>query len=304
MSPWVVILLLAAFGALASARRTRRRRILDRLATSSYSSSGRGGATRSEAGATRSALRRWLSRAGLRRRDAPTLFVAAIAVAGASAFGVLAAWQQARIVERVREVTRDGPAALVTYLVPLVEAAPYLLGAGLLSIPFVEVRRRRRARVLAIEEDLPAVLELLAAMARAGLGFDGALARVLRSEAEDRALASELRLLQRDAVAGVPRAAALRRLSDRVDLPGVSTFCSAIIHAETAGIGLAEILRQQADDMRNRRRESALLAAQSLPVKLVFPLVLCFLPALFVFTLGPAFASFFQLADQIIGSSR
>jgi tight adherence protein C len=74
------------------------------------------------------------------------------------------------------------------------------------------------------------------------------------------------------------------------------------VQAEQGGLGLSDVLRNQSDDMRNRRRENALMKAQALPVKLVFPLVICFLPALFVFTLGPAFYSFAKVTDTVTGS--
>lgn len=250
------------------------------------------------------ALLRWLQRAGYRRRDATSQFVAMMVAAVIAAAVLLFAFREARVLDRTQLWAARAPSVLASLVLPLAAAAPWVVAVALLAAPIVVVRRRRRARVEEIEQDLAAVLELLASMANAGLGFDGALARIIASEPQVRALTQELRMFQRDVLAGATRVNALRQLSERVDIPTINTFCSALIHAEAAGIALTEILRQQADDLRARRRESALLAAQSLPVKLVFPLVLCFLPALFVFTLGPAFASFFRLADQIIGNAH
>lgn len=249
-------------------------------------------------------LRRWLHRAGLRQPGAATAFVTATAAGVVAGALLIAAMNRLHVLPTVRTWALDAPRVLAALAVPLVAVAPWLLGCLLGLLPTMWVRGRRRARVVAIESDLPAVLELLAAMARAGLGFAAGLARLIDSQPADRPLLHELALLQRDSLAGIPRAEALLRLADRVDVPTLSTFCSALIHAESAGIGLSEILRQQADDLRGRRREATLLAAQSLPVKLVFPLVICFLPALFLFTLGPAFASFLGLADTIIGGAR
>ncbi len=84
-------------------------------------------------------------------------------------------------------------------------------------------------------------------------------------------------------------------------LSRLSTFVSALVQAEQMGIGLADVLRRQADDLRGRRREQALLRAQALPVKLVIPLVICFLPGIFVFTLGPALYSILRLTAGSIG---
>jgi tight adherence protein C len=67
-----------------------------------------------------------------------------------------------------------------------------------------------------------------------------------------------------------------------------------LVQAEQLGKGIARCLRQQADDLRSRRRERALAFANALPVKRLFPLVICFLPGLFVWTLGPAFVQLFK----------
>lgn len=77
----------------------------------------------------------------------------------------------------------------------------------------------------------------------------------------------------------------------------MTIFVSALVQAEQVGAGFASVLRTQADDMRGRRRENANMLAQALPVKLVFPLVICFLPGIFVSTLGPVFLQFIDLAE-------
>ena len=73
-----------------------------------------------------------------------------------------------------------------------------------------------------------------------------------------------------------------------------------MIQAENVGSALSETLRRQADSLWGRRREKALMQAQTLPVKLAVPLVLCFLPGIFVYTLGPAFADFFRVATSAV----
>jgi tight adherence protein C len=74
------------------------------------------------------------------------------------------------------------------------------------------------------------------------------------------------------------------------------------VQAEQVGAGFSTVLRHQADDLRGRRRERAMVMAQALPVKLVFPLVICFLPGIFLTTLGPAFMQFFKMAEGVIQS--
>jgi tight adherence protein C len=110
-------------------------------------------------------------------------------------------------------------------------------------------------------------------------------------------LALELRSYQADLLSGRTRVQSLRRLSDRLQMPVVATFVSALVQAEQLGMGIAAVLRRQADDIRDRRRERANAFALSLPVKRVIPLVVCFLPGLFVWVLGPFFVQLFQLAD-------
>jgi tight adherence protein C len=80
----------------------------------------------------------------------------------------------------------------------------------------------------------------------------------------------------------------------------VSIFVSAVVQADQLGMGLANVLRTQADDMRSRRRERAVTFSNALPVKRLFPLVICFLPGLFIWTLGPLFLQLFQLADTFV----
>lgn len=80
----------------------------------------------------------------------------------------------------------------------------------------------------------------------------------------------------------------------------MSIFVSAIVQAEQVGAGIAQVLRQQANDLRDRRREDAMAMAMSLPVKRLFPLVICFLPGIFVAALGPTAYQFFQHIDTVL----
>jgi len=78
-------------------------------------------------------------------------------------------------------------------------------------------------------------------------------------------------------------------------------FVSALVQAEQIGASIAETLRRQSEDVRDRRRERALLLAQALPVKLFFPLVLCFLPGILLSTLGPALYQLIRVSERFIG---
>ncbi len=251
----------------------------------------------------RSALRRWLVTAGFRSPRAPLAFVAA--TLATTLVGFALGWLISRsplFLGAVADV-HGIPGGVGEVFAVLVWVAPWLLAILLALLPTGLVAARRTRRVEAIERDLPITLELFATLAEAGLGIDAAMQRILASQGRtalvERPLISELRTFQRETLAGVPRALCFRRLAWRVDIPNVSTFVSAMIRSEQVGAGLARTLRQQAEDVWNRRRELALMRSQVLPVKMAFPLVICFLPALFVYTLGPAFQQFLELADNL-----
>jgi tight adherence protein C len=247
-------------------------------------------------------LERWLSLAGFRGESAPPKFVAitlAAALAGCGASYAYRHWLVQPLVQAVSNVPGGVGEALTATLL----SGSWIVFVATACAPLLVVRATRRRRVRAIEHDLPLVLELLATMAEAGLSFDAGLSQVVRSEPRDRPLISELVTFQRDILAGVPRIDALRQLSRRVEVPSLTAFTSAVVQAERVGAGMAETLRRQAEDLRGRRREQALMLAQALPVKLVFPLVVCFLPGIFVSTLAPVIYQMIQVANSVIRSS-
>ena len=151
-----------------------------------------------------------------------------------------------------------------------------------------KVDERRQAMLRA----LPDVLDLLVISVEAGLGFDSALARVVATVPGP--LSEEFfRMLQETRV-GVSRRDAMRHLMERTDLDELRSFLLAMIQAEAFGVTIARVLRVQADEMRVRRRQRAQEKAFAAPVKLVFPLVFCIFPSLFIVLLGPAAI---QIAD-------
>lgn len=249
-----------------------------------------------------SALGRWLARAGYRQQNAQTVFIAA--TAGCVLVG-LAVSQFYRLVllRRLLNAIANVPGSAGELMALVLISGPWILLMVSGFVPTLAVRATRRLRVRAIEQDLPLALELFATMAEAGLGFDAALAKVVRAQGSSRPLASEFLNFQHDMMAGMSRTQALRQLARRVDVPSLSTFTSALVQAEQVGASMAETLQHQANDLRQRRRENALLQAQALPVKLVFPLVVCFLPGIFATTLAPVLFQMVQVANGVLLSS-
>lgn len=248
-----------------------------------------------------SAVDLWLLRAGFRDAGAPQRFALAVVLFAGIAVAVVIVMRVLDPFAPIERTLSTLPGGFGGLVVSLLHAMPWVFAVLIAAAPFLQVRGARRERVAHVEQDLPTTLELLATLSEAGLGLDAALARIQEGESLERPLAREFALLRAEMLAGVPRVRALRRMAERLDVAPLSAFVSALVQAEQMGIGLADVLRRQADDLRGRRREQALLRAQALPVKLVIPLVLCFLPGIFVFTLGPALYSILRLTAGAIG---
>ena len=292
----VVATLVAAY--VAGKSWSVRQRALRRL----YAQDEQGAAPGLEPSGSDSALARWLARAGYRRPNAPGIFV--MATAACVGAGVVVSQIYRLILFRpLVDMVANVPGSAGDMLFLVLQSGSWILLCVAGLVPALAVRRARRSRVRAIEQDLPLALELFATMAEAGLGFDAALAKIVRAQGADRALVSEFVNFQHDMVAGIPRTQALRQLARRVDVPSLTSFTSALIQAEQVGASMAETLQHQAVDLRQRRRENALLQAQALPVKLVFPLVVCFLPGIFVSTLAPVLYQMVQVANSVLRSS-
>jgi tight adherence protein C len=170
----------------------------------------------------------------------------------------------------------SGASVLVAFLAC---AAGYVAPDAVLS-------RRATARQLAIANELADTLDQLTVCVEAGLGFDAALARTSRSGSGP--LAHEISRMLQELRVGVPRAEALENLVGRNDVPELRQFVHAVIQAESYGVPVARVLRAQAAEQREKRRFRAEERAMKLPVKVVFPLVVCILPVMFIVIFGPA----------------
>ena len=153
-------------------------------------------------------------------------------------------------------------------------------------LPDVLLSSKARERQEVIQRALPDVLDQVTICVEAGLGFEAAMARAAASGSGP--LAVELAHTLQDISLGVPRRAALERLLHRTDVADLRHFVVAIAQAERHGVPIAQVLRIQAIELREKRRQRAEERALKIPVKLVFPLILCILPALFVVLMGPA----------------
>ena len=159
-------------------------------------------------------------------------------------------------------------------------------GIGFIAPDFV-VSSKARSRKEQIRSELPDALDLMAVSVEAGMGFDGALAKL--TEHMHGALADEFGLTLGEIRIGESRQDALKKLADRTDTPELSSFVRSIIQADQLGISLGRILRVQATDSRLKRQAAAEEKAMKAPIKMLFPTVLFIFPAMFLVILGPAF---------------
>jgi len=167
-----------------------------------------------------------------------------------------------------------------------------LFVVGSFFLPDLWLNNAVSERQAKIRRELPDFLDMLTISVEAGLGFDAALAKLIRTTHGP--LSVEFGQMLRQVQAGMDRADALRALAERTDVPDLDAFISAVIQAETFGISIAKVLRTQAKEMRLKRRQYAEEQAQKAPVKIIFPLVLCILPATMIVVLGPAAVSIGQ----------
>lgn len=164
----------------------------------------------------------------------------------------------------------------------------YTLGALVLGyfLPVMLLRSMIDRRKDAVVKKLPDALDLMTICVDAGLTFNAAMQKV--DEKWDDALAREFGRVIYEMQLGKSRRQALRDMSDRLDVPDVTSFLAAVLQAEQLGVGIGKVLRIQSEQMRVRRRQRAEEKAQQAPVKMMIPMVFLIFPSIFVVLLGPA----------------
>ena len=189
--------------------------------------------------------------------------------------------------------------SLIAFAIIFFLLALFLLGQPILGILFAVVGaavgyiapefwlgRKMRARSFSMILQLPDALDLLTISVEAGLGFDAALAKCV--EKMEGPLIDEYRQALAEVRMGRTRRDALRDVATRADAQPVSNFIGAIIQAEQLGVPIAKVLQIQSNQLRIERRQRAEEAAAKAPVKMLFPMVGCIFPTIFIVILGPA----------------
>ncbi len=160
------------------------------------------------------------------------------------------------------------------------------LGAIGYIAPAIVVSQRAKRRQGLIVRQLPDALDLLSVSVEAGLGFDGAIAKLTQYMSGP--LSEEFELALGEMRIGESRSDALKKLAVRAGTPEVSSFVRAIVQADQLGTSLGRILRVQGTDTRNKRQAAAEERAMKAPIKMLFPTVAFIFPAMFIVVLGPA----------------
>ena len=160
------------------------------------------------------------------------------------------------------------------------------------QFPDMLLNRRADARQDEIRRTLADAIDQVTISVEAGLGFDAAISRY--SDTGSGPLAEEFARLLQDVQLGAGRRAAFDALVGRTDVSDLRRFVAALRQASEHGIPLAKVLRTQAIELREQRRQRAESRAAAIPVKVIFPMIVCILPTLFIVILGPAV---FRIAD-------
>lgn len=179
-------------------------------------------------------------------------------------------------------------AVLLLLARPSVSTLLFSVGIALVGIlvPRVYIARKIKAAQEQTRRTMPHLIDMLTISVEAGLGFDQALARTTKHM--QNALGAELRQTIAEMGLGKSRREALRDAVERVAVDEFRSFVSAVVQADRLGMGIANVLRIQAEEARRKLRQQAEERAMKAPIKILFPLVFFLFPGLFIIILGPA----------------
>lgn len=195
-------------------------------------------------------------------------------------------WAAIRLVSMVAGI------AALFFVMPRVEGPMLRLGVGALILfmgafgPEASLKRAIDDRRKTMERELPDMIDLLVISVEAGLGFEAAMGRVVATVPGE--LSSEFQWMLAETRVGISRHDALRNMSARTDVDDLNSFILALIQADQFGVSVARMLRVQAEEMRVRRRQRIQERAFAAPVKMIFPMLFCIFPSIFIIILGPA----------------
>ena len=175
----------------------------------------------------------------------------------------------------------------------------WAVGVGWIAPTFI-VRSRLKKRQKEVQLAMPDMLDLLVVCVEAGLGLNQALTRVADEIHHVSPVMSEqLTLVNLEMRAGTPREDALKHLAERTGLPDMKSLVAMLVQTDRFGTSVADALRIQADTLRTKRRQRAEEAAAKTTIKLVFPLVLCIFPAMFVVVLAPSVIAIMRELEKV-----
>jgi tight adherence protein C len=213
--------------------------------------------------------------------------------------GSPAGWDAERVLA-FKIIGAVGGFVLSLVLFRLISLSPFIQIVATALLTFVGfiapdsvVNSRVEDRKKEILRTLSDTLDLLTISVEAGLSLNAAIAMVVKNVPG--VLSSEFARMLQEIQLGVPRSDAFRHLAERTDVDELNAFALAMVQADVFGVSIASVLRTQAVQLRIKRRQAIEAKAAQTPVKIVFPLILCVLPALFVVIVGPG-------AIQIVNS--
>lgn len=197
-----------------------------------------------------------------------------------------------------------GAVTLALWLLTPLRSVDYVVVLAPLStliafyLPDYVISKKAATRQAIIQRDLADSLDQITMSVEAGLGFEGAIERVVGTGTGP--LNEELRRMLLEMQLGAARSDALRNLADRTDVPDLRSFVFAIVQSEAYGLPIARVLRVQASELRDKRKQRAEERALKIPVLLIFPLAFGIFPALFVVLLGPAAIRIFRDLSPVL----